>query len=236
MTASRITSPLILAGLLCACGSSGPAAGPSGATRPAADRPDAVAPVVLPGAPGQAGRTVTTEAPSAPPARNYTQADVDFMQGMIAHHAQALVMTEMTPTRAVSDRFMSLSERITVSQVSEIAMMQNWLRTRGEAVPSTDATHHHHMGDGVSMMMPGMLTEDQLAEMRSATGLEFERLFLTYMIGHHEGALVMVAELFAQDGAAQETDVFQFASDVDSDQRMEIRRMREMLASMANRP
>lgn len=143
------------------------------------------------------------------------------MQGMIGHHAQALVMTEMVPSRSNSDGMRLLARRIEVSQDSEIEMMGQWLRQRGETVPGTH-DHMHHL-------MPGMLSDAQLAEMRAATGVEFERLFLRYMIGHHEGALTMVAELFASEGAAQDADIYQFASDVDSDQRMEIRRMQQML-------
>ncbi len=180
----------------------------------------ATAPLVQAGAPGTASRTVTS-APREQRRFVHTPADVSFMQGMIGHHAQALVMTEMVPSRAVSEDMRLLARRIEVSQTSEITMMQEWLRARGEAAPGAH-DHMHHL-------MPGMLSDAQLAEMRAASGIEFERLFLRYMIGHHAGALTMVEELFAQEGAAQDNDIYQFASDVDADQRMEIRRMEAML-------
>lgn len=189
---------------------------------------DPVAPgsaLVQPGSPGQATRSVTS-VPSGNAPLVHTDADVRFMQGMIAHHSQALVMTAMVPDREPSEGLDLLSQRIEASQAAEIRLMQNWLRERDEDVPDPAVGHDHHGG---SMMMPGMLTNDQLDEMRAATGPEFERLFLTYMISHHEGALVMVRDLFATDRSAQDAVTYRFASDVDVDQRMEIRRMRAML-------
>lgn len=204
---------LVIGGCVSTSGS-GPAGGSAPVTESSAPS------FVQAGAPGSPSRQVSASRTGGPPAV-HTAADVSFMQGMIGHHAQALVMTEMVPSRSSSDGMRLLARRIEVSQDSEIEMMGQWLRQRGETVPRTH-DHMHHL-------MPGMLSDAQLAEMRAATGIEFERLFLRYMIGHHEGALTMVAELFASEGAAQDTDIYQFASDVDSDQRMEIRRMRQML-------
>ena len=158
----------------------------------------------------------------------YTAADVHFMQGMIAHHGQALVMTDLLKTRTNRPDMRLLSERIAVSQKDEIASMQRWLASRHEEVPSADA--HHHMVAGPMSLMPGMLTDEELAQLQKAAGAEFDRLFLRFMIRHHEGALKMVADLFATNGAAQEPQLFAFASDVNADQRAEIARMRSMLS------
>lgn len=155
------------------------------------------------------------------------------MQGMIAHHAQAVEMTALVPDRAARADVRLLAMRIAVSQEDEMELMRRWLENRGEAVPALDAGHgaHAHHGDpGAGPdLMPGMLDAAGMARLRAATGPEFDRLFLEAMIAHHEGALVMVAELMATDGAGQEPELFQFASHVDSDQRIEIGRMRRML-------
>jgi uncharacterized protein (DUF305 family) len=148
------------------------------------------------------------------------------MQGMIAHHAQALVMTDMVPARTGREDMRLIAKRIEVSQKDEIAMMQRWLRQRGAEVPSIDA--HHHMAAGHEHLMPGMLTDDDLAQLAKATGAEFEQLFLRFMIRHHEGALKMVADLFATPGAGQDPDVFRFVTDVEADQRAEIQRMQTL--------
>jgi uncharacterized protein (DUF305 family) len=162
-----------------------------------------------------------------PERRGYTEADVRFMQGMIAHHAQALEMTALVPSRSASGQVKLLSQRIEVSQNDEIAQMQRWLRRRGETVPGP---HAHHEG---GHRMPGMLTPEEMARLAAATGAEFDRLFLESMIRHHEGALVMVAELFASRGGGQDTQIYEIAAGVDSDQRIEIDRMRAMLQQMA---
>ncbi len=176
---------------------------------------------------------------SAPPASEpgpivggYTQADVDFMTNMIHHHAQALVMAEMVLTHGAGERLLLLAERVHVSQTDEIALMGQWLRARGLPVPDPVAaaspTHH-------TMNMPGMLTAQQMAELDRARGPEFDRLFLTFMIHHHEGALIMVEELFRAPGAGQGNDIFRFASDVNADQLAEIERMEQLLATMNQR-
>lgn len=168
----------------------------------------------------------------------YTPADVAFMQGMIAHHAQALVMAALAPTNGAGRAVRVLAERIDVSQQDEIVFMQRWLRERDETVPQvaeTGAGHSMPMGGASdhSMHMPGMLSAEQLAQLTAARGAEFDRLFLTFMIQHHEGAIVMVRELFASPGAGQDVNIFAFASDVEADQTSEIGRMRALLSTAA---
>ena len=157
----------------------------------------------------------------------YTVADVQFMQHMIGHHAQALVMAAMAPTHGASERMLQLAEKIDISQRDEIALMKQWLTERGQAVPPVDYMAH--------MAMPGMLTPEQMAELDAARDREFERLFLTFMIRHHEGALQMVEDLFDAPGAGQDPDIFRFVTDVDADQRDEIYVMQTML-DMLNNP
>jgi uncharacterized protein (DUF305 family) len=161
-----------------------------------------------------------------PESRNlpHTQADVEFMQGMIPHHAQALDMAALVEERTESQDIRLLAKRIEISQRDEIALMERWLEERGEDVPGEHA--HHMMEDH---LMPGMLSEADMAELAGAQGSEFDRLFLEHMIRHHEGAIVMVNTLFVSPGAGQETDMFTFASHIDADQQIEIRRMQAML-------
>jgi uncharacterized protein (DUF305 family) len=184
---------------------------------------------VQPGAPGDSSRVLTAGAVAERGHSRHTEADVRFMQGMIAHHAQALEMTSLVPTRSSREDIHLLAQRIEASQQHEIGLMRRWLEQRGEEVPNLSAHHAHH-GAGVQHeLMPGMLTPDELARLASATGAEFDRLFLELMIRHHEGALLMVQNLFASTGAGQDVDVFRIASEVDADQNMEIARMRRML-------
>ena len=157
----------------------------------------------------------------------HTAADVRFMQGMIGHHAQALEMTALLPSRSSSEDMRKLALRIEVSQADEIKMMKEWLAARGQQIPSEHA--HHAQG---ATLMPGMLTAEEMARLAQAKGAEFDRLFLEFMIKHHAGALVMVEDLFATRGAGQESEIFAFASEVDTDQRMEIERMGAMLATL----
>lgn len=161
--------------------------------------------------------------------RSYTPADVDFMRGMIHHHAQALVMARMAPTHGASSQLRILTERIINAQRDEIALMERWLRDRGEPVPDVPPADAEPATHDPGMHMPGMLSEDQLARLDAARGDEFDRLFLQYMIQHHQGALVMVDELFATHGAAQEETTFKLASDIAADQSSEITRMQTML-------
>jgi uncharacterized protein (DUF305 family) len=196
-----------------------------------ADTEDADAPrVVQPGAPGEPGRELTAEEVEEldiqPPP--YTKPDVAFMQGMIIHHAQALEMTGLVPKRSALEDLSLFAERMEISQRDEIEVMKSWLTARGEEVPDIEADQTHH-ADGE--LMPGMLTDEELAELRAASGPEFDRLFLTFMQHHHEGALQMVAELFDASGG-EEQEIFQFANHVDSDQRIELGRIATMLAKL----
>ena len=143
------------------------------------------------------------------------------MQDMIGHHAQALVLAGMVPTRTRNTSLRLLAEKVDVSQRDEIATIERWLTARGESLP--DSTRHHHE------LMPGMLTQAELDQLRSARDSTFDRLFLTFMIRHHEGALVMVSRLFAAPGSAQDPELAGFANDVNADQQAEIRRMRALL-------
>ncbi len=158
-------------------------------------------------------------------------ADVAFMQGMIGHHAQALQMTALVAGRASHRQLPLLAERITISQQDEIAIMRRWLTEHGAAVPPPDSMSADHAMHG-QHDMPGMLSPAQMDSLTAARGADFDRLFLQYMIQHHEGALVMVAQLLASPAAARDPMIFQFASDVDTDQRAEIRRMRALLATL----
>lgn len=161
----------------------------------------------------------------------HVQADVEFMQGMIPHHAQAIVMASQAESHGARRDVLVLAQRIRVAQADEIRLMQRWLEDRGERVPPADATHHTMMMNGQEhqMLMPGMLSPEQMAELDAARGPEWDRLFLTYMIMHHQGAITMVDELFASYGAGQEDTIFRFASDVYADQSTEIERMYQML-------
>ena len=159
-------------------------------------------------------------------------ADIRFMQGMIAHHGQAIEMAALVMKNTRRADLRLLAEKIDVSQKDEIAMMQRWLRDHGQDVPVTGITaarQERMAGMEHAAMMPGMLTPEQMAALAKARDAEFDRRFLTGMIQHHEGALRMVADLFAVAGAAQQSDIFRFASDVDADQRGEIARMHSML-------
>jgi len=160
----------------------------------------------------------------------YTEADVRFMSHMIGHHAQALVMAGWAPTHGAGSSVRILAERIINGQQDEIATMQQWLRDRGQPVPGPMKTNGHQH----RMLMPGMLTEAQMKELDQAKGTEFDRLFLTYMIQHHKGAVSMVKDLFGSRGAAQEETVFKFANDVSVDQSTEIARMETMLADLSS--
>jgi uncharacterized protein (DUF305 family) len=188
----------------------------------------------------------------------FTEADVEFVTGMIGHHAQALIMSDLAPKNGASPQVQTLAARIINAQKDEIALMQQWLRDRGQPIPmvkidglnlmiemsapdgqmkhdmraapaeqNEHAAHDMHSGEG--HMMPGMLTQEQLEELAAAFGPEFDRLFLTGMIAHHGGAVTMVHELFAVDGAGQDEAVFKLASDVQVDQLTEIARMELML-------
>jgi uncharacterized protein (DUF305 family) len=163
----------------------------------------------------------------------YTAADVHFMGGMISHHAQAVLMASWAPTRGASGAVRTLCERIVVGQRDEIAFMQRWLGERHEAVPPADPRGHMMPGMDHPMLMPGMLTPQQMAQLDSARGPQFDRLFLKFMIQHHQGAVTMVEQLLSTQGAAQDGLVFQFASGVNADQTTEIDRMTRMLDALS---
>ena len=182
-----------------------------------------------------------TPAPSPAAGPAYTTADVQFMQGMIAHHAQALVMAGMASSHGANPQVLLFCKKITISQRDEITMMQDWLKERGQLVPTVAADGHDHdhgmagMDMNAHASMPGMLTEDQLETLAHARGERFDRLFLTGMIQHHEGALTMVAKLFDSPGAGQTPEIFGYATGVDADQRAEIERMQGMLSTLPGR-
>jgi uncharacterized protein (DUF305 family) len=154
----------------------------------------------------------------------YTVADVEFMQGMIAHHAQAIYMTRLAEARKANPRVLKLATKIDQSQVAEIRIMQDWLRNNGQAAPDTSSWR--------TMTMPGMLTADQLKQLEAANGVAFDRAFLDLMIQHHEGALQMVKDLFAAPRGGQEIDVGVFANDVVTVQTAEIGIMLQLLGQL----
>jgi uncharacterized protein (DUF305 family) len=162
----------------------------------------------------------------------YADADVDFMSGMIPHHAQAVIMAGWAPTHGARQDVGVLCERIVVAQRDEIHMMQGWLRDRGLPVPDEHSTlMHMKMPNGMvhDMLMPGMLTDDEMAALDKSRGPEFDRLFLEGMIKHHQGAIDMVEVLLKSYGGAQDETVFKFSNDVYADQNIEIDRMKQML-------
>jgi uncharacterized protein (DUF305 family) len=176
------------------------------------------------GAPAAGGAAATVSA-----------ADARFMSDMIAHHAQAVLMAAwaLDSLRGAGPALRTLAARIDVSQRDEIATMQRWLRARGQPVPAADASPGHAAhGAGHGMPVPGMLSPAQLAELHAARGPAFERLFLSFMIQHHQGAIIMVERLLGTSGAARDGLVFRFAADVHADQTAEIDRMSRMLAAM----
>ncbi|MDT8369060.1 MAG: DUF305 domain-containing protein [Longimicrobiales bacterium] len=236
--------------LVAACASYGGGSGdgtPPATT--AGDAASAAAPVIQPGAPGEASRVVEArrfEDLDLPP---WTEADADFMSGMIHHHAQALQMTALIPERSASVGVSQMGLRMEISQRDEIRLMHDWLRERGLDAPevvltkgpdqgilrdgSPHATTNH--APGGLMPMPGMLSAEQMRALEAAHADRFDRLFLEFMIQHHTGALTMVERLFETPGAGQDSRVFQFATDVDADQRAEIDRMRMLLARYRDR-
>jgi uncharacterized protein (DUF305 family) len=208
---------------LAACLAAGPACVPARAQESGS------APVVVqPGAPGSPSKTLPPSTrPTLPP---LAQADVDFMQGMIMHHSQAVEMTALIASHTDNPEIHALGAKISSSQSAEIRFMQQWLAARGQAtsmempgMPGMDMSGHP------MAPMPGMLTPAQMEALKNARGAEFDRLFLTGMIQHHGGALTMVKALFNEPGAGQDADIFNFATDADNTQRAEIRIMQNML-------
>lgn len=164
--------------------------------------------------------------------RPYTAADIHFMSGMIVHHAQAIAMARWALTHGAGESVGRLAERIINAQTDEISLMQHWLLDRNQPVPESDPRGMRLNGMEHPMLMPGMLTPEQVQKLDAARGSEFDRLFLTFMIQHHRGAIDMVQELFSHPGAGQDEVVWKFASDVNVDQTTEIARMQRMLAAL----
>jgi uncharacterized protein (DUF305 family) len=164
----------------------------------------------------------------------YTEADIAFMSGMISHHAQAVVMARWAPTHGAGDAIRTLCARIINAQQDEIATMQHWLADRRQPVPEASPTGMKMKMGGMEqeMLMPGMLTPEQMHELDQARGPEFDQLFLIFMIQHHRGALSMVKDLFSSYGAGQDELVFKLASDINVDQTTEIARMQRMLVTL----
>ena len=229
---------LALAGAVGACGAPARSAAPS-SPAPTAAAPTGGGATAAPSAAAAAGIPAGAErahgehhghepeggAPLAIPAGAlYTAADVRFMQGMIAHHAQAIHMSRMAAGRGASPRLVRFAQKIDLSQAGEIVQMQEWLRANGQVAPDTSAWR--------TTTMHGMLTAEELARLEGARGTAFDRLFLEYMIRHHEGALRMVADLLATPRAAQDVDVSVLANDVETTQSAEIALMRQMLAEL----
>ena len=225
MTASRRAgiAAAFVAAMASACGGAGRG------TVQTSPQPVTQGPVVLSGA--AKARADSARYP-------YTEADIHFMSGMIAHHAQAIVMARWAPTHGAGPSLRTLCERIINAQGDEIALMQQWLRDRNQPVPEASPTGMKMKMDGVEheMLMPGMLSEAQLHQLDQARGAEFDRLFLIFMIQHHQGAITMVKELFDTYGAGQDNLVFKFASDVNIDQTTEIARMEKMLTALVTSP
>ncbi|HWZ97295.1 MAG TPA: DUF305 domain-containing protein [Candidatus Dormibacteraeota bacterium] len=196
---------------------------------------DSAKPVVVqPGAPGTPSRTLPATTKGTLPPKS--QADVEFMQGMIMHHAQAVEMTALIASHTANKELQALGARISSSQTDEIKFMKRWLVARGERVSMNmpemagmDMSHDHEK----MVLMPGMLTPEQMDALRKANGAEFDKLFLTGMIRHHDGALTMVKDLFDTAGAGQDAELFNFATDVDNGQRAEIKIMQGMLEKIA---
>lgn len=204
------------------------------------------APIVQPGAPGGTSKNVTAAAVGAT-AREPAKADVEFMQGMIMHHSQAVEMTALMPTHTHNKDLLAFGKRISISQTDEMKYMKQWLEDRGKPVEMAhdmgsmagmdqskmdhSKMDHSKMGapSAALMLMPGMLTPEQMKALAKATGPQFDHLFLTGMIQHHGGALTMVQELFDTPGAGQDNVLFDFATDVDNTQSAEIRIMQAML-------
>ncbi|WP_376694663.1 DUF305 domain-containing protein [Wenzhouxiangella sp. EGI_FJ10305] len=189
-------------------------------------------PIVQPGKPGEASRTISPEEATDLAGIGYSEADVTFMTDMIPHHHQALVMSDLVSERTGRNKMTELAERITASQNDEIAFMQDWLRERGEEVPDPtehQAMHTHHD-------MAGMASPGEIEELKASSGPDFDRLFLELMIDHHQGAITMVDELLESSGSAQDPVLYEFTTDVVNDQESEIERMTAMLAGFSPDP
>ncbi len=192
----------------------------------------AQAPIVQPGAPGEQPRALSAEEATDIAVTAYSPADVVFMQDMIPHHHQAIEMAALVADRTNRPEVVDVAGRIDASQADEIAFMQQWLRERDENAP--DPTDHHGMH--TSHTMAGMATPEQMAELAASSGADFDRLFLTLMIRHHDGAVKMVEELLEQPGSAYDPVLFEFTSDITNDQTAEIERMNKLLVGLSDDP
>lgn len=204
---AALIAPLLAAGLLQACASRSAVANLNGPS------------------PADIARADSGRSP-------FTAADVHFVSGMIAHHAQAVLMASWAPSHGASPALRGLCERVVVGQGDEIIVMQDWLRFRHQPVPEPDPRGMRMAGMDHVMPMPGMLTPQQMAQLDAARGVEFDRLFLRFMIIHHQGALVMVDEVLGAIGSAQDVTVYKLASDIHADQTTEIEFMSNMLAAL----
>lgn len=192
----------------------------------------AQAPIIQPGAPGQPSRVISAEDASNLASIQYSDADVKFMQGMISHHAQAVEMGALVEGRTNREAISAIAQRISISQEDEISMMQGWLEERGQTVPSEHAHHEMESDD----LMPGMLSPEDFEALAQADGANFDTLFLQLMIEHHKGAIEMVENLLDQRGSAQDSVLYEFTTEVTSDQNSEIERMNAMLAGFSPDP
>jgi uncharacterized protein (DUF305 family) len=198
-----------------------------------AQQSDPLPVVVQPGAPGQPSKQLASSTNGKLPPRS--QAEVEFMQGMIMHHSQAIEMTALISTHTENKDLRLLGARISASQSEEIKFMRRWLAARGESLSMPmPEMHGMDMSHEAMPLMPGMLSPEQMDALRKASGAQFDYLFLTGMIQHHGGALTMVKDLFDTAGAGQDAEIFDFATDADNTQRAEIRIMQVMLEKNAS--
>ena len=220
---NSLVAAVLATAVLTACGAKGPAV---------------VGPAPASSTLGTSDLTAIAKARADSARYPYTAADITFMSGMISHHAQAIRMAGWAPGHGASSSIQILAERVINAQQDEISLMQAWLRDRLLPVPEPNPMGMKMVmgGEEHLMLMPGMLTEDQMRQLDQARGGEFDRRFLTFMIQHHRGAVTMVNELFSQNGAGQNETVFKLASDVNVDQTTEIVRMERMLAALAAVP
>lgn len=211
---------------------------------PATAQAQTAAPIIQPGAPGMPGREITAEQSLELGRSHYTPADAAFMQHMIVHHGQAVEMGALIEARTTHRGVRLLGQRIALSQASEIAMMQTWLRRRGEPLEMPGHGEHHMAGasghhmapaeaaPSTTPLMPGMLSPAQMVELAAAEGHRFDELFLTGMIEHHQGAIGMVEALLAEPGGGEDPEMSDFLTAIIADQSTEIMRMRNMLAEI----
>ena len=222
LSARHIAAVILFSPFVFACATSNTASQPATASTPV-PVPGATAPAAQ--AHAQHEHMAGMDMPvTIPKGAIYTEADVRFMQGMIAHHAQAIYMSRLAVSHGANARLLKLATKIDQSQIAEIRLMQQWLRSNNQTAPDTSSWR--------TMSMPGMLTAEQIKQLDAARGVEFDRQFLRYMIQHHQGALKMVDDLFATPRAAQDVDVSVFANDVVVVQTAEIDTMQQMLADL----